>query len=86
MAKKVAFGHVQDFPIYGGLGMSAPSLHRESTNSLILSTIIGGSGPVLQQRMLLLWGKHVNDVILPEAWVLLMLPNNHFAWRQVRHN
>ena len=28
-------GHVQAFPMYGGLGMSAPSLHRESTDSLI---------------------------------------------------
>ena len=26
---------MQAFPMYGGLGMSAPSLHRESTDSLI---------------------------------------------------
>ena len=29
-------GRAQAFPMYGGLGMSAPSLHRESTDSLIL--------------------------------------------------
>ena len=28
---------VQAFPMYGGLGVSAPSLHRESTDSLISS-------------------------------------------------
>ena len=40
MAKKaqvtnVAFGRAQAFPMYGGLGMSTPSLHRELTDSLI---------------------------------------------------
>ena len=30
-----AFGRLQAFRIYGNIGMSAPSLHRESTNSLI---------------------------------------------------
>ena len=34
--KSSRLGRVQAFPIYGGLGMSAPSLHRESTDSLIL--------------------------------------------------
>ena len=29
------FRRVQAFPMYGALGSSAPSLHRESTNSLI---------------------------------------------------
>ena len=35
--KSSRLGRVQAFPMYGGLGMSAPSLHRESTDSLILS-------------------------------------------------
>ena len=35
--KSSRLGRVQAFPMYGGLGMSAPSLHRESTDSLIAS-------------------------------------------------
>ena len=31
----VAFGRVQAFPMYGALGMSAPSLHRESTELFV---------------------------------------------------
>ena len=30
-----ALGRLQAFPMYGGIGMSASSLHRESTDSLI---------------------------------------------------
>ena len=30
------FVRVKAFPMYGGIGVSAPSLHRESTDSLIL--------------------------------------------------
>ena len=33
--KSPRLGHVYAFPVYGGLGMSAPSLHRESTDSMI---------------------------------------------------
>ena len=33
--KSSRLGHVQAFSMYGGLGMSVPSLHRESTDSLI---------------------------------------------------
>ena len=33
--KSSRLGRVQAFPMYGGLGMSAPSLHRESTDSPI---------------------------------------------------
>ena len=29
------FVRVEAFPMYGGIGVSAPSLHRESTDSLI---------------------------------------------------
>ena len=29
------FECVKAFPMYGGIGVSAPSLHRESTDSLI---------------------------------------------------
>ena len=35
--KSSRLGRVQAFPMYGGLGMSAPSLHRESTDSLIIT-------------------------------------------------
>ena len=30
---------VKAFPMYGGIGVSAPSLHRESTDSLILTYV-----------------------------------------------
>ena len=33
--KGLEFGRLQAFLMYGGLGMSGPSLHRESTDSLI---------------------------------------------------
>ena len=38
--KSSRLGRVLAFPMYGGLGMSAPSLHRESTDSLIYIVII----------------------------------------------
>ena len=38
--KASMFGSVQAFPMYGGLGMSTPSLHRESTDSLIIFTLV----------------------------------------------
>ena len=34
-----AFGRLQAFRMYGGLSMSAPSLHRESTDSLKIPII-----------------------------------------------
>ena len=37
MLKSSRLGRVQAFPMYGGLGMSAPSLHRESVDTLSLS-------------------------------------------------
>ena len=37
-SKSSRLGRVQAFPMYGGLGMSAPSLHKESTDSLISRT------------------------------------------------
>ena len=33
-----ALGRLQAFRMYGGIGMSASSLHRESTDSLIEGT------------------------------------------------
>ena len=32
--------HVKAFPLYGGMGVSAPSLHRESTDSLIRDSTV----------------------------------------------
>ena len=37
--KSSKFVHVKSFPMYGGIGVSAPSLHRESTDSLILTYV-----------------------------------------------
>ena len=34
--KSSKFVRVKAFPMYGGIGMSTPSLHRESTDSLII--------------------------------------------------
>ena len=34
-ANKCSVGRLQAFRMYGGIGMSASSLHRESTDSLI---------------------------------------------------
>ena len=34
--KSSKFVRVKAFPMYGGIGVSAPSLHRESTDSLIV--------------------------------------------------
>ena len=41
-----------------------------------------GGDPVLQ-RMLLLWGKQQEKVVLPEAWVLMAMPSG-FYWKEVR--
>ena len=38
--KSSRLGCVQAFPMYGGIGVSAPSLHRESTNSLMIFTLV----------------------------------------------
>ena len=38
--KASMFGSVQAFPMYGGLGMSTPSLHREFTDSLMIFTLV----------------------------------------------
>ena len=35
--KSSKFVRVKAFPMYGGIGVSAPSLHRESTDSLIVT-------------------------------------------------
>ena len=45
--KSSKFVRVKAFPMYGGISVSAPSLHRESTDSLIIETnthgLLGGS-------------------------------------------
>ena len=40
--KSSTFVRVKAFPMYGGIGVSAPSLHRESTDSLILMELERG--------------------------------------------
>ena len=47
--------------------------------------LLGGCKPVLHQRMLLLWGKQQNDVILPETWTLEIHPNDQLIWKEVRY-
>ena len=42
--KSSKFVRVKAFPMYGGIGVSAPSLHRESTDSLILTVASAPSG------------------------------------------
>ena len=37
--KSSKFVRVKAFPMYGGIGVSAPYLHRESTDSLIILTM-----------------------------------------------
>ena len=39
--KSSKFVRVKAFPMYGGIGVSTPSLHRESTDSLIPSLFTG---------------------------------------------
>ena len=34
--KSSKFVRVKDFPMYGSIGVSAPSLHRESTDSVMI--------------------------------------------------
>ena len=43
--KTSKFVRVKAFPMYGGLGMSAPSLHRQSTDSLM--SMVGSQDIVL---------------------------------------
>ena len=38
--KSSKFVRVKAFPMYGGIGVSAPSLHRESTDSLIIHVMV----------------------------------------------
>lgn len=42
----------------------------------------GGCGPVLQQRMLLLWGKQVPETILTDA-LILDIAEDDISWTQV---
>ena len=38
--KSSKFVRVKAFPMYGGIGVSAPSLHRESTDSLMIFILV----------------------------------------------
>ena len=52
--KSSKFVRVKAFPMYGGIGVSAPSLHRESTDSLIIRLMLQADG---LQAMHKLWSK-----------------------------
>ena len=54
MLKSSRLGRVQAFPMYGGLGMSAPSLHRESTDSLIFADTKVGELRIWQHEKVLI--------------------------------
>ena len=86
--KSSRLGRVQAFPMYGGLGMSAPSLHRESTDSLIglvLACLLSGSTDVTaspSRCMTQLSGipilssvliMHVGNLYIPPENILLYL-------------
>ena len=60
--KSSRLGRVQAFPMYGGLGMSAPSLHRESTDSLIHN--------ILSTRVMLVTLAFSTDFFIPTEVVL----------------
>ena len=52
------FVRVKAFPMYGGIGVSAPSLHRESTDSLI-HVYFGKGNPSMVN------GSGMQEVIFP---------------------
>lgn len=44
-----------------------------------------GCGPVLQQRLVLLWGKENPQLVSKETWMLeLETGNSEFRWRKVK--
>ena len=43
--KSSKFVRMKAFPMYGGIGVSAPSLHRESTDSLIYVSSLAAQAP-----------------------------------------
>ena len=65
--KSSRLGRVQAFPMYGGLGMSAPSLHRESTDSLIRGMIY---------KLILMAGRRARNNTIP---LLMYLEHNELV-------
>ena len=51
--KSSKFVRVKAFPMYGGIGVSAPSLHRESTDSLISESYLVYRSPTCYIGVLL---------------------------------
>ena len=69
--KDSMFGSVLAFPMYGGLGMSTPSLHRESTASLMIFTLVS--------LVFLAWPRHSTD--LSRLGSLNAIPRNRAIYR-----
>ena len=61
--KSSRLGRVQAFPMYGGLDMSAPSLHRESTNSLIFIYTV------------MIWTALLLTCVMRQSVILIQLTN-----------
>ena len=72
--KDSMFGSVLAFPMYGGLGMSTPSLHRESTASLMIFTLVS--------LVFLAWPRHSTD--LSRLGSLNAIPRNRALARSAR--
>ena len=68
--KSSRLGCVQAFPMYGGLGMSAPSLHRESTDSLIY--MYHGS------EQFTLYSDFSTACIAPDSTIATKVGNNYY--------
>ena len=71
--KDSMFGSVLAFPMYGGLGMSTPSLHRESTASLMIFTLVS--------LVFLAWPRHSTD--LSRLGSLNAIPRNRALARYI---
>ena len=76
--KSSKFVRVKAFPMYGGMGVSAPSLHRESTDSLILCDIYRKRDHVLQ-KVIFSYGlqRHLWKTLLSCVFLLIYEHGQH---------
>lgn len=70
------------------LGITTVHSHAHVYVDIYINIVIllvngaGGCGPVLQQRMLLLWGKQVPETILTHGWIL-DIAQEDISWTKV---
>ena len=67
--KSSMFVRVKAFPMYGGIGVSAPSLHRESTDSLIHTCTLVAQIYVVAR---MLWTKSVLGSRDDFQWAIIL--------------